>query len=98
MFYLQDRQRSELENERESILHKHTLEKEDMQNRYDKLKEEMEDQISVLTRDRDNSLLMAENDRQQVRYHWTIFSLAVLLRKHQSIVLGLWSSVVVIVQ
>lgn len=65
--YLQDRQRTELESEREAILHKHALEKEDMSQAYNKLQEDMEDQVSVLTRDRDNSLLMAENERQQVR-------------------------------
>jgi len=37
-----------------------------MQQAYAKLQEQMEDAVSGLTRDRDNSLLMAENDRQQV--------------------------------
>ena len=62
----QDHQRAELESEREQILHRFALEKEDMQQAYAKLQEQMEDAVSGLTRDRDNSLLMAENDRQQV--------------------------------
>ena len=66
MYIIQDRQRAELENERESILHRNAMEKEEQQQNYNKLQEDMEEQISVLSRDRDNALLMAENDRQQV--------------------------------
>lgn len=71
IYILQDHQRAEMENERESILHTHTMEKEDMQQSYNKLQDDMEEQVSTVARDRDNSLLMAESDRQQVRnWHW----------------------------
>ena len=46
-----------------------------MSQSYNKLEDDMDDQLSALTRDRDNSLLMAENERQQV---WIIFSISYL--------------------
>ena len=42
------------------------MEKEDMIGQFEKEKEELENQLSNLQRERDNSLLMAENDKQQV--------------------------------
>ena len=69
----------ELEGERESIFHKHALEKEDMQQSYNKVQQELEEQLSALTRDRDNSLLMSENDRQQVVINLTKFVIIIFL-------------------
>ena len=73
-FIFQEQQRSELENNRESILHHHAMEKEDMIGQFEKEKEELENQLSNLQRERDNSLLMAENDKQQVNTSdWVTF-------------------------
>ena len=49
------------------------MEKEDLIGQFEKEKEELENQLSNLQRERDNSLLMAENDKQQViTFHWFI--------------------------
>ena len=48
---------------------------------FEKEKEELENQLSNLQRERDNSLLMAENDKQQVNTSdWVIFSCGRSLR------------------
>jgi hypothetical protein len=52
------------------------MEKEDIVNRYEREKDELQCEIVALQRDRDDSLLMAENDKQQVsRYLLPVFTL-----------------------
>ena len=49
------------------MLHAHTMEKEEMASRADNQIEELQEELAKVQRDRDEALLLAENDRQQVR-------------------------------
>lgn len=42
------------------------MEKEEGNNKFDRMKEDLMEELAALQRDRDNSLMMAENDKQQV--------------------------------
>ena len=64
---MQDSQRLEFETNREQMLHAHTMEKEEMASRADNQIEELQEELAKVQRDRDEALLLAENDRQQVR-------------------------------
>ena len=64
---MQDSQRLEFETNREQMLHTHTMEKEEMASRADNQIEELQEELAKVQRDRDEALLLAENDRQQVR-------------------------------
>ena len=80
MFYLslfqylfqQESLRLEMESQRDEIIHQNNMEKEEMQNLFERAQEELNNQLIALQRDRDDSLLLAENEKQQV--HETFFS------------------------
>ena len=62
-----------MERQREEIIHAHTMEREEMIANNERMQEELNDEIAALQRDRDDSLLLAENEKQQVRTwvtHW----------------------------
>jgi hypothetical protein len=42
------------------------MEKEESNNKFDRMREELMEELGTVQRDRDNSILMAENDKQQV--------------------------------
>ena len=63
---MQDSQRMEFDGLHEQLVHQHNMEKEDLMMRFRREKEELQEEIAALQRDRDDSLLMAENDKQQV--------------------------------
>jgi hypothetical protein len=56
-----------LENQRETIIHQFNLEKDEMLRRFEHEREELENEIGALQRERDDQLIMAENDKQQVK-------------------------------
>ena len=56
----------EMERVREDILHSHAMEKEDLVTSMGRMKDELNNEINMLQRDRDDSLLLAENEKQQV--------------------------------
>jgi hypothetical protein len=64
---MQEGQRIELENQRETIIHQFNLEKDEMLRRFEHEREELENEIGALQRERDDQLIMAENDKQQVK-------------------------------
>ena len=55
-----------MESQRDEIIHQNNMEKEEMQNLFERAQEELNNQLIVLQRDRDDSLLLAENEKQQV--------------------------------
>ena len=60
----------EFEASREQLLHAHNLEKEELTSRADKRIEQLQEEVVKVQKDRDEALLLAENDRQQVRNNW----------------------------
>ena len=63
----QESLRLEMESQRDEIIHQNNMEKEEMQNLFERAQEELNNQLIALQRDRDDSLLLAENEKQQVR-------------------------------
>ena len=61
-----------MESQRDEIIHQNNMEKEEMQNLFERAQEELNNQLISLQRDRDDSLLLAENEKQQV--HEKFFS------------------------
>lgn len=61
-----------MEQQREEILHLHGMEKEEMAQNFDRANEELSNENIALQRERDDSLLLAENEKQQVSYHNSI--------------------------
>ena len=55
-----------MERQREDTLHQYTMEKEDQAAAMERLKDELTNELAILQRDRDDSLLLAENEKQQV--------------------------------
>ena len=64
--FKQESLRLEMESQRDEIIHQNNMEKEEMQNLFERAQEELNNQLIVLQRDRDDSLLLAENEKQQV--------------------------------
>ena len=65
--FKQESLRLEMESQRDEIIHQNNMEKEEMQNLFERAQEELNNQLIALQRDRDDSLLVAENEKQQVR-------------------------------
>ena len=63
----QDTQRKLYEQEREQILCKAKSEYDEAEDKHEKAIAQLKDEIAAVHKDRDESLLMAENDKQQVR-------------------------------
>lgn len=57
----------ELEAEKETILQKASEEKEEMSTQFEREQESLREELANSQRDRDESLLIAENDKQQVK-------------------------------
>ena len=57
----------DFETNRDQLLHNHAMEKEEMSTRADRQIEELQEELAKVQRERDEALLLAENDRQQVR-------------------------------
>ena len=57
-----------MERQREDLVHQYSMEKEDMTAATERLKDELTNELAMLQRDRDDSLLLAENEKQQVRH------------------------------
>ena len=55
-----------MESQREELIHQHTMEKDDLLATLEHTKEELGADIVAIQRDRDDSLLLAENEKQQV--------------------------------
>jgi hypothetical protein len=66
-FLLQEAQRADFESNRDQLLHAHAMEKEEMTTRAERQAEELQEELAKVQRDRDEALLLAENDRQQVK-------------------------------
>lgn len=63
---IQERERTQLENERETIISQLTGEKDNMAAKFSAEREELVAEIAAVQRDRDEQLLAAENQRQEV--------------------------------
>ncbi len=55
-----------METQRDGVVHSHNLEKEELVTVLERTKEDMAGQLLAMQRDRDDSLLLAENEKQQV--------------------------------
>lgn len=62
---LQENQRIELEAQREDILTRNAIDKEDTLSRHTQEKSDLEEELAATCRDRDDSLMFAENEKQQ---------------------------------
>ena len=69
---VQEVQRSEMERQRDELIHMHTMEKEDMQQNHAGEAEALHGELIALQRERDDQLLMAENEKQQVMSQYYI--------------------------
>ena len=54
------------EQEREQLLHKAKSEMEESEQKQEKIVGQLKEEMAAVHKDRDESLLMAENDKQQV--------------------------------